>query len=442
MKIQLSDHFTYKRLIRFVLPSIVMMVFTSVYGVVDGLFVSNYAGKTPFAAVNLIMPVIMIMGTIGLMIGTGGSAIVSKTLGEGKKEKASEYFSMLVYTSIILGVLFTIAGLLLLRPIAIAIGAEGEILENCIVYGRILIIATVPFILQYMFQSFFVTAEKPTLGLIVTIAAGVTNIILDWLLVGVFNYGIEGAAAATAMSQVIGGILPLFYFASKNKSLLRLTKAKFYGKVFLKACTNGSSELMTNVSMSLVNMLYNTQLLKLEGENGVAAYGVIMYVNLIFLSIFIGYSIGSAPIFGYHYGAENHKELKELLKKSLIITGTSGVILTAAAILLASPLSKIFVGYDQELFELTCNGFKLFSISFLISGFNIFASSFFTALGNGLVSATISFSRTLLFQVAAVMLLPMILGINGIWLAIVAAEAMAIIVTSIFLITNKKKYKY
>lgn len=442
MKIQLSDHFTYKRLIRFVLPSIVMMVFTSVYGVVDGLFVSNYTGKTPFAAVNLIMPVIMIMGTIGLMIGTGGSAIVSKTLGEGKKEKASEYFSMLVYTSIILGVLFTIAGLLLLRPIAIAIGAEGEILENCIVYGRILIIATVPFILQYMFQSFFVTAEKPTLGLIVTIAAGVTNIILDWLLVGIFNYGIEGAAAATAMSQVIGGILPLFYFASKNKSLLRLTKAKFYGKVFLKACTNGSSELMTNVSMSLVNMLYNTQLLKLEGENGVAAYGVIMYVNLIFLSIFIGYSIGSAPVFGYHYGAENHKELKELLKKSLIITGTSGVILTAAAILLASPLSKIFVGYDQELFELTCNGFKLFSISFLISGFNIFASSFFTALGNGLVSAAISFSRTLLFQVAAVMLLPMILGINGIWLAIVAAEAMAIIVTAIFLITNKKKYRY
>lgn len=442
MKIQLSDHFTYKRLIRFVLPSIVMMVFTSVYGVVDGLFVSNYAGKTPFAAVNLIMPVIMIMGTVGLMIGTGGSAIVSKTLGEGKKEKASEYFSMLVYTSIILGILFTIAGLLLLRPIAIAIGAEGEILENCIAYGRILIIATVPFILQYMFQSFFVTAEKPTLGLIITIAAGVTNIVLDWLLVGVFKYGIEGAAAATAISQVIGGILPLFYFAFKNKSLLRLTKAKFYGRVFLKACTNGSSELMTNVSMSLVNMLYNTQLLKLEGENGVAAYGVIMYVNLIFLSIFIGYSIGSAPIFGYNYGAENHKELKALLKKSLIITGVSGIILTAAAIMLASPLSKIFVGYDKELFELTCNGFKLFSISFIISGFNIFASSFFTALGNGFVSAAISFSRTLLFQVAAVMLLPIILGINGIWLAIVAAEAMAIIVTSIFLITNKKKYKY
>ena len=442
MKIQLSDHFTYKRLLRFVLPSIVMMVFTSVYGVVDGLFVSNYTGKTPFAAVNLIMPVIMIMGTVGLMIGTGGSAIVSKTLGEGKKEKASEYFSMLVYTSIILGVLFTIAGLLLLRPIAIAIGAEGEILENCIVYGRILIIATVPFILKYMFQSFFVTAEKPTLGLIVTIAAGVTNIILDWLLVGVFKYGIEGAAAATAMSQIIGGILPLFYFAFKNKSLLRLTKAKFYGKIFLKACTNGSSELMTNISTSLVNMLYNTQLLKMVGENGVAAYGVIMYVQYVFTAIYFGYSIGSAPIFGYNYGAENHKELKALLKKNLIITGTSGVILTAAAILLASPLSKIFVGYDQELFELTCNGFKLFSISFLISGFNIFASSFFTALGNGLVSAAISFSRTLLFQVAAVMLLPMILGINGIWLAIVAAEAMAIIVTSIFLITNKKKYKY
>lgn len=442
MKIQLSDHFTYKKLIRFILPSVLMMIFTSIYGVVDGFFVSNYAGKTPFAAVNLIMPVLMIMGTIGLMIGTGGSAIVSKTLGEGKKEKASEYFSMLVYTAIILGILFTIAGLFLLKPIAIAIGADGEILECCIAYGRILVMATVPFILQYMFQSFFVTAEKPTLGLIVTIAAGITNIILDWVLVGIFKRGIEGAAAATAMSQVIGGILPLFYFAGKNKSLLRLTKAKFYGKVFLKTCTNGSSELMTNISMSLVNMLYNTQLLKSEGENGVAAYGVIMYVNLIFLSIFIGYSIGSTPIFGYHYGAENHKELKELLKKSLIITGVSGVILTAAAILLASPLSKIFVGYDKELFELTCNGFKLFSISFLISGFNIFASSFFTALGNGFVSASISFSRTLLFQIAAVMTLPIILGINGIWLAIVAAEALAIIVTAAFFIANKKRYKY
>ena len=442
MRIQLSDHFNYKKLIRFVLPSIVMMIFTSIYSVVDGFFVSNYTGKTPFAALNLIYPLLMMLAVIGFMIGTGGSAVVSKALGEGKKDKANEYFSMLVYSAVIGGIIISIVGLLFLKQIAIALGADNEMLEYCVLYGRILLSSLPFFILQNVFQSFFVTAEKPTLGLLVTVGAGVTNIILDFLLVGVLKYGLAGAAFATAASQVIGGIAPIIYFSRKNSSLLKLTKCRFYGRVLLKTCTNGSSELMTNVSISLVNMLYNYQLMKIAGENGIAAYGVIMYVNFVFIAIFLGYSIGSAPIIGYNYGAENHKELKGLLKKSLIITAVSGVFLTAAALILASPLSKIFVGYDKELLDLTCNGFRLFSLSFLISGFNIFASSFFTALSNGFVSAAISFSRTLLFQIAAVLLLPLILGINGIWLAIVAAEALALIVSAVFLITKKKKYKY
>lgn len=442
MRIQLSDHFSYKRLIRFVLPSVIMMIFTSVYSVVDGFFVSNYAGKTPFAALNLIYPLLMMLATIGFMIGTGGSAVISQALGEGKKEKANEYFSMLIYSSIIGGIIITILGFIFLKPIAILLGAEGEMLKYCLLYGRILLGSLTMFILQNVFQSFFVTAEKPTLGLAVMIGAGLTNIFLDYLLVGVLKYGLAGAAAATAASQIIGGLIPVIYFAKKNSSLLRLGKCKFYGKVLIKTCTNGSSELMTTLSSSLVNMLYNFQLMKAAGENGIAAYGVIMYVNFIFIAIFLGYSIGSAPIIGYNYGAKRCNELKGVLRKSFVITAICGILLTASALLLSAPLSKIFVGYDKELLELTCNGFRLFSFSFAITGFNIFASSFFTALGNGFVSAAISFSRTLLFQVASVMLLPLFLGLNGIWLSVVAAEALAIIVTAAFFAANKKKYRY
>lgn len=442
MKIQLSDHFNYKRLLRFVFPSIVMMVFTSIYGVVDGLFVSNYAGKTPFAAVNFIMPFLMLMGALGFMIGTGGSAIVSKTLGEGDDKKANEIFSMLIYITIGLGVIFTLFGLIFLRKIAILLGAEGEMLNYCVQYGKIILVTLTFFMLQNVFQSFFVTAEKPHMGLAVTIGAGVTNIFLDFLFVGVFKWGIEGAAAATAASQIIGGVIPLIYFFAKNSSLLRLTKAGFDGRIFVKTCTNGSSELMTNVSMSLVNMLYNYQLMKFAGENGVAAYGVIMYVNLIFIAIYIGYSIGIAPVIGFNYGAQKHMELKNVFKKSLILISVWSVILTAGAMLLAPFLSKVFVGYDAELFEMTKNGFRLYAVSFLIMGFNIFGSAFFTALNNGGVSAAISFLRTLLFQIVAVLLLPIWFGLNGIWISITVAEVMALIVTIVFFITNRKKYHY
>lgn len=325
MKIQLSDHFNYKKLLRFTLPSIVMMIFTSIYGVVDGFFISNFAGKTEFAAVNFIMPVIMIVGGLGFMIGTGGSAIVARTLGEGRREKANEYFSMMIYVTVVLGLVVAVLGEILLRPVTYALGAEGDMAEYCILYGRISFLSIMQFMLQNVFQSFFVTAQKPQLGLAVIIAAGVTNMVLDYLFVGVFQWSVAGAAAATAISETIGAAIPLTYFAFKNSSLLRLTKCRIQGKILLKACTNGSSELMTNISTSLVNMLYNLQLMRIAGEDGVAAYGVIMYVNFIFIAVFIGYSIGSAPIVGYHYGAGHHDELKNLLRRSLRIVGLFGI---------------------------------------------------------------------------------------------------------------------
>ena len=442
MKIQLSDHFTYGRLLRFVFPSIIMMIFTSIYGVVDGLFVSNFVGKTPFAAVNLIYPVLMALGALGFMVGTGGSAIIAKTLGEGDRQKANQIFSMLVTVTVVGGVLFTVVGMIWLRPVARLLGAEGAMLEDCVTYGRIILAVESAFMLQNVFQSILVTAEKPQLGLAFTVAAGMTNIVLDALFVAVLNGGLIGAAAATAASQLVGGLAPLVYFVRKNDSLLQLTSFRMDWRALGKTCTNGSSELMTNLSMSLVNILYNFQLMRLIGEDGVAAYGVIMYVNFIFIAIFLGYSIGSAPIIGYHYGAENHGELKNLLGKSLVLMVGGGVVLTALAEGLSLPLATIFVGYDQGLMELTCRGFRIYALSFLLMGVNIFGSAFFTALNNGLVSAMISFLRTLLFQIAAVLLLPALWGVDGIWASIVVAELLALAVTAALLVKLKGRYHY
>ena len=440
--IQLSDHFTYKRLLRFTFPSIIMMIFTSIYGVVDGFFVSNFVGKTPFAAVNLIMPILMILGCIGFMFGTGGAALISMTMGTGHLKKANEIFSMIVWVSAALGVVFGALGFALLRPIAMLMGAEGQLLENCILYGRIILIALPFYVLQYEFQCLFATAEKPKLGLYVTVAAGLTNMVLDALFVAVFSWGLAGAAAATALSQFVGGIIPLIYFIRPNSSSLRLGKFHFDKSALFKTCTNGSSEFMSNIAMSIVSMLYNMQLMKYSGENGIAAYGVLMYVSMIFVAIFIGYAVGAAPIVGYHYGAQNHDELKGLLKKSLRMIAICAIVMFAAGELLAAPLSKLFVSYDAELMEMTVRAFFIFSFSFLFSGFSIFGSSFFTALNDGLTSALIAFLRTLVFQIAAVLIFPLIWGLDGIWLSIVGAEVMAVTVTTLFLICKRKKYNY
>jgi len=442
MKIELSDHFTYKKLFRFTLPSIVMMIFSSIYGVVDGLFVSHFAGKAEFTAVNFIMPFLMVLGAFGFMFGAGGSALIAKTEGEGDKERANGLFSLIVYASVILGIVIAVVGILTIRPAARLLGAEGELLDNCVLYGRIILLAMPAFMLQMEFQTFFITAEKPTLGLFVTVASGVANMLLDLLLVGLLPLGLVGAALATAISQAVGGFVPLFYFFSKNTSLLRLGRPVLELRPLLQTCANGSSELMSNISMSIVGMLYNVQLLSVAGEDGVAAYGVLMYVTMIFIAIFIGYSIGTAPIVSYHFGAANTDELKSIFKKSLVIIGACSVVMLALGELLARPLSQIFVGYDEGLFNMTVHGFYIYSFSFLFSGVAIWGSGFFTALNNGLISAIISFLRTLVFQIAAVLILPIFLELDGIWLSIVVAEVMAAVVTAFFLIIKRGKYKY
>ena len=443
-KIQLSDHFTYSRLVKFVIPSVVMMIFTSIYGVVDGLFVSNFVGKTPFAAINLIFPLIMILGGFGFMLGTGGTAIVAKTLGMGEKKLATEYFTFIIASTAATGTILAILGIIFARPVAMLLGAEGEILECAVVYARVVLIALPFFMLQNSFQNFFITAEKPKLGLAVTIAAGVTNMVLDALFIAVLDWGLIGAAAATATSQFIGGAVPIIYFATSDKSTLRFCKTRAYFRVLLNACINGSSELLSNISASVVTILYNFQLLRFAGENGIAAYGVVMYVAFVFVAIFIGFVIGAGPIVSFHYGANNTDELKSIRKKSTILVLAAGAAMLLIAILLSRPLCALFVGYDSALYEITLRGFIIYAVSYLFAGFNIFGSSFFTALNNGLISAVISFLRTLVFQTSTVILLPLLFSepLDGVWFSVIVAEALSFAVTAFFIALKKKEYNY
>lgn len=440
--IQLSDHFHYRRLLRFTMPAILMLIFTSVYSIVDGFFVSNFTGKTPFAAVNFIMPLLMILGCAGFMFGTGGGALIAKTMGVGDRKGANELFSLVVYAAALSGVILAIFGIVFLRPLASLMGAKGQLLQDSIVYGRIILLALPFYVLQYEFQCLFAAAEKPKLGLYVTVAAGIINMVLDALFVAILHWGLAGAAAATAISQFAGGIVPIIYFARRNDSPLRLGKCRFDGFALVKTCTNGSSELMSNISMSVVSMLFNIQLMKYAGENGIAAYGVLMYVSMIFQAVFIGYSVGAAPVISYNYGAQNCEELKSLRQKSMLLIAVFSVAMLAAGQLLARPLSLLFVGYDEALMELTVHAFTIFSFSFLLSGFSIWGASFFTALNDGLISALISFLRTFLFQCAAVLIFPLFWGLDGIWYAVVAAELLAAAMTALFLLTKKKKYHY
>ena len=440
MKIMLSDHFTYKNLLRFTFPTVIMMVFISVYGVVDGFFVSNYAGKTAFAAINLIMPFVMVLGGMGFMIGTGGTALVSKVMGEGDSERANRLFSEIISFTVIFGAVLSAVGVAVMRPVSVLLGATPEMIDDCVLYGRIVVGFTAAFMLQNVFQSFFIAAEKPKLGLAATVAAGLTNMVLDALFVGGFNWGIAGAAVATGISQCVGSIFPLIYFAAQNKSRLRLSFAMPEIKPVLASCANGSSELMSNISASIVGMLYNFQLMRLLGEDGVSAYGVMMYVQFIFTAVFFGFSTGSAPIISYHFGADNPSEVKNMLIKSVVFMEAAGAVLTAAAIAMSPLLADIFVGYDVQLKELTEHAFRIYCLHFVLAGFNIFASSFFTALNNGAVSAAISFIRTLVFQVVAVLLLPTFLGENGIWCSVLVADAGATVLSVIFL--YKKRYEY
>ncbi len=440
--VQISDHFTMARLLRFTFPSVVMLVFTSVYGVVDGLFVSNFTGKTAFAAVNFIMPVLMLLGGAGFLFGTGGGALIAKTLGEGDQKKADETFSLVVYAAAFCGAMIAAASFFALPAVVSFLGAAGDLLEASVRYGRI-VCATLPlYIMQYEFQCLFAVAGKTNLGLFVTVATGCTNMVLDALFVAGFGWGLEGAAVATAIAQGVGGIVPIVYFSRKNASTLRLGTCRLDFSALAKTITNGSSELVNSVSASVVGMLYNVRLLKYAGENGVASYGVLMYVGFIFNAVFIGYSVGASPVVGFHYGAQDHKELRGLRKKSLAIVAVCAVCMFAAGRVFARPLAGIFVGYDAALLEQTVRAFGIFSFSFLLSGFSIFGSSFFIARNDGLTSALISFLRTFVFQGAAVLLLPLLFGTDGIWLSCPAAEFASTATTALFLLAKRRRYGY
>ena len=442
MKIQLSDHFTTGRLLRFALPSIVMMIFTSFYGVVDGIFVSNFTGSTAFASLNLVWPYIMILGGVGFILGVGGTALVSYQMGTGDRKLANRTFSLIVYAGIVVGLLLTLFGELTMAPVCRLMGASEDMLPYCVKYGRVMLLGIIPFTLQNMFQSFLVAAEKPRLGLWVTVAAGITNMGLDYLFMGPFHWGVVGAAWATMLSECVGGLIPLLYFCFPNSSLYRLGKTRWDGAALLQTCTNGMSEFVTNISMSLVNMLYNLQLMKYIGEDGVAAYGVIQYVAFFFVAIYIGYSMGTAPIVSYHYGAENYDELKNLFRKGMGFIAVAALCMITLSQTLANLVAGIFVGYDAELTALTAHAFRIYSLAFLMSGFNIYGSDFFTALNNGKISAAISFIRTVILEMSAVMLLPLAFGMDGIWIALPIAEALALIVTAQFLIRKRHVYHY
>ncbi len=442
MTVSMEQHFDWGSLLRFTFPSILMVIFTSLYGIVDGLFVSNFAGKTAFAAVNLIMPPIIILSTAGYMFGTGGSALVAKTRGEGDDARANRYFSLVVYAGFVAGLVFAAVGALLMEPIAYALGASPEMAPICALYGRLIMLSLPFYILQYIFQSFFITAGKPKMGLAVILIAGITNMVLDAVLVGLLNMGVVGAALATVTSEVLGGGLPLIYFFRKNQSFLRLGRTRFEPRPLGKMCVNGMSEMMTGIAMSVVSMLYNFQLMAMAGEDGVAVYGIIMYVTMVFAAIFMGYDMGCAPLMSFQYGAKNRREMRSLLRKSLAFTAVCGVAMFALGQLFAGAIAGIFVSYDAELRSFAEHGFKLYALAYLLMGFSMYGSSFFTALNNGVVSAIISFLRTLVFEVASVLLLPLVLGVNGVWLSAGVAEVAALIITVTFMWLLGPHYGY
>lgn len=440
--IQLSDHFSYGKMIRFTLPSICMMIFTSIYGIVDGFFVSNYVGAVPFAALNLAMPFIMILSAFGFMFGSGGTALVSMRLGMGEKRRANETFSLLTYVLLVSGIVLGILGAMIAPWICRLLGATEEMMPYAVQYTRINMLSLPLFMLQRMFQSFMITAERPHMGLVVTVISGCTNMVLDWLFVGVFSWGLAGAAYATVISEYVGGLIPLVFFLMPNNSPLRLGKTHFHWHDIVKASTNGSSEFLSVSASSIIGMLYNLQLLRYAGTDGVAAYGVIMYVNFVFTGIYFGYTMGISPVIGFHYGAENEDELKNLFKRSAKMLITASVVITILSELASRLLVGIFVGYDPELMALTVRGFRIYSIAFLFMGINIFGSGFFTALNNGGISAMLSVTRSLGLQLISIYLLPYLLGTDGLWLVVVVSDGLCLLLTIYMLARYRKKYHY
>ena len=435
-------HFTVPALLRFTLPTIGMMIFMSAYVMVDGFFVSNFAGETAFAAVNFTYPIISILGTLGFMFGTGGSAIVAKTRGEGDPDRANREFSLLVYAAAAAGLIFAVIGTIALKPLLMLMGAEGNLLTQCLRYGRLLAICIPTTILQYLFQELMITAGKPGLAFRVTVASGITNIVLDALLIVGLHMEVLGAAIGTVAGEVVGSVIPLIYFARPNDSALRLGPTRLDWRMLGRTCVNGSSEMVSNIAASLVGIAYNVQLLAYLGEAGVSAYGILEYVAFFTVAILIGFVSGAAPLMSFQYGAQNRVEMQSLFRKCVGIVVVCGLILFALVRVLVDPLAGVFVGYDPDLHALTIHAMLIYSWALLFSGFNMYGSSLFTSLSNGLISAVISFVRTLVFEIGAVLLLPRLFGPDGIWYSGVVAGVAAFILTVAFVLGYAKRYGY
>lgn len=444
MKIELSGHYSYSRILKTCIPSVLMILTTSVYSIVDGLFVSNFAGTTSFAALNIIWPAIATVAAFGLMFGTGGSALVAMVIGQDDRDRANGIFTMLIRAMLILGAVCGTLLFIFMRPVSIWLGADEAMLPDCIRYGRILVCAMPAFMSQMAFNSFFMTAEKPQLGTLLTVICGITNIAFDALFIVVFGWGLTGAAIATVLGMAVGGIYPLYYFSSKkrNTTKLKFVKADTDWHCIVRCCSNGLSEYVGNIALNIVSMCYNLQLMKLIGQDGVAVYGILMYIGYVYASVYIGYNIAVSPIVSFNYGAQNHDELKSLLRKSIVILLVAGTILTGLSEILSSPMAGIFVGYDPGLKALTARAIRIYMISFMICGLNMFVSAWFTALNNGIVSACAAFARTLVFEMGAIFILPLLLGLDGVWLAVDVADMLALVLAVILLSTFRKRYNY
>lgn len=443
MSHSINQDITPAGLLKFAAPSIVMMVFMSLYTIVDGIFVSRFLGSNALSSLNIVYPVISVAIALSTMLGTGGSAIISKYLGEGKNERAREALTQFVVLTLLLSFVLLILSEMFLTPISRLLGASDVLLADCRLYLGASMLFAPACMLQAVFQSFLVTAGRPGLGLLLMTGAGICNMILDYVLIVPCQMGIAGAALATGIGQCIPAVCGLCFFLFTRQDL-RFCRFTFSAKEILDACYNGSSEMVSQLSNAVITFLFNIVMMSLAGEHGVAAITILLYGQFLFNAVYLGFSIGISPVIGFQYGAGDRTKLRKIYRISFLSVAISSVVIVAAAICFSPTIVAIFTK-DQRTFELASVGFRLFAVNFLFSGINITSSGFFTALSNGKVSALISFSRTLVFIVISLLILPRILGITGAWIAIPVAEFLTLLISGwmhrkYFLVPGKLNY--
>lgn len=418
------------------------MVFMSLYTMVDGVFVSRFAGTAALSAVNIVYPMVSVVVAVGVMLATGGSAIIAKRMGEGKPEQARQNFSYLILAGVLIAVGMAALALVFLKPLLHLLGARGALFELCYAYALPLVFFIPSGILQMLFQTLLVTAGRPMLGLTVTVLGGVANIVLDYLFIVPLQMGIAGAAIATGIGFSIPAVFGLLYFALRRSGPLCFVRPKGGGKMLLRCCANGSSEMVTNMSTAVTTFLFNLLMMRYAGEDGVASITIVLYTQYLMTAVYMGYATGTAPVFSFHHGSRNGEQLRRLFRISMGFIALCSVATFALALVFAKQVVVIFTPAGSPVFEMALYGFRLFSGSFLFAGVGIFASAMFTAFSDGKVSAAISFLRTFAFIVLALLLLPLAMGLDGVWLAVPLAEVLGFGVSLFFLYRKKKRYCY